>query len=118
MEALESSRQEVAERLRAKYRERNVPGMFEPQDAGMQAYVYLKDLESCLPDGESAFAVMADLIDPTCHGIEEQEFDGIGAPPRYISRCSNCGQWWDETDGIPRFPAYCPGCGCRVVSDD
>lgn len=60
----------------------------------------------------------ADLIDPTCHGIEEREFDGIGAPPRYTSRCSNCGQLWDETDGIPRFPAYCPDCGCRVVKND
>lgn len=58
---------------------------------------------------------IADLVDPTCHGIEEREHDGIGAPPRYTSRCSNCGQLWDETSGIPRFPAYCPSCGRRVM---
>ena len=61
---------------------------------------------------------LADLIDPTCHGIEEREQDGIGAPPRYTSHCSNCGQLWDETGGIPRFPTYCPNCGARVVSED
>ena len=118
MAARESSRQEIAKRLRDKYRERNTPGVFVAQDVGMQAYDYLKDLESCLPDGDSMFTVLADLIDPTCHGIEEREFDGIGAPPRYTSRCSNCGHMWDETDGIPFFPAHCPVCGARVVSCD
>lgn len=62
------------------------------------------------------FAMLAELIDPTCHGIEELEPDGIGAPPRYTSRCSACGQVWDETCGIPRFPPYCPNCGARVTS--
>ena len=94
-------RHEVAERLRAKYRERNAPGMFEVQDAGMQAYGYLKDLESCLPDGESAFTVIADLIDPTCHQVLEDE----------TQVCSECGGDLDERYGWN----YCPECGCRVV---
>lgn len=57
-------RREVAERLRVKYRERNAPGMFEVQDAGMQRSDYLQDLVDCLPDGDSAFTVLADLIEP------------------------------------------------------
>lgn len=61
------------------------------------------------------FARLADLIDPTCEGVEEREDDGIDAPPRYTSHCGNCGQMWDETSGIPRFPMYCPNCGARVV---
>lgn len=61
------------------------------------------------------FTRLADLIDPTCEGIEEREDDGISAPPRYTSHCGNCGQMWDGTSGIPRFPMYCPNCGARVV---
>lgn len=61
------------------------------------------------------FTRLADLIGPTCEGVEEREDDGIDAPPRYTSHCGNCGQMWDETSGIPRFPMYCPNCGARVV---
>lgn len=64
---------------------------------------------------EFLFNRLADLIDPTCEGVEEREDDGIDAPPRYTSHCGNCGQMWDETSGIPRFPMYCPNCGARVV---
>ena len=111
---INDERQEVTARLRAGGIARTV----------REAYVLLLHcvgIRPQLPADETyqeALSRIADLIDPTCHGIEEREFDGIGAPPRYISRCSNCGQWWDETDGIPRFPAYCPGCGCRVVRND
>lgn len=110
-----TSRAEVAKKLRAKHKERTMPGLFEPQDVYFYTLNYLKDLEECLPDGESAFTVLADLIDPTCEGVEEREDDGIDAPPRYTSHCGNCGQMWDETSGIPRFPPYCPNCGARVV---
>ena len=110
-----TNREEVAGKLRAKYKEHTMPGFFEPQDVYFQTLNYLKDLEECLPDGESAFTVLADLIDPTCEGVEEREDDGIDAPPRYTSHCGNCGQMWDETSGIPRFPMYCPNCGARVV---
>lgn len=61
------------------------------------------------------FNRLANLIDPTCEGVEEREDDGIDAPPRYTSHCGNCGQMWDETSSIPRFPMYCPNCGARVV---
>lgn len=55
-------RREVARKLREKYIERNTPGYFEVQDLNFQALNYLKDLESCLPDGDSAFTVLADLM--------------------------------------------------------
>ncbi len=104
MTATADERREVAARLRAKYRERNAPGMFEVQDAGMQAYGYLKDLESCLPDGESAFTVLADLIDPTCHRVIEDE----------TQVCSECSGDLDEGYGWD----FCPHCGARVVGCD
>lgn len=113
-----TSREEVAEKLRAKYKERTMPGFFEPQDVYFYTLNYLKDLEECLPDGESVFTVLVDLIDPTCNAIMELEPDGIGAPPRYTSRCSNCGQVWEEAMYFPQVPVYCPNCGARVVRDD
>ncbi|MDY3129913.1 MAG: hypothetical protein SOW20_07830 [Berryella intestinalis] len=95
------TRREVAERLRAKHRERNAPGMFEAQDLGLQVMSYLKDLESCLPDGDSAFAVIADLIDPTCNILSGDEGN-------HAMHCSVCGCAFL---GL----RYCSGCGARVV---
>ena len=112
-----TERQEVAARLRAKYYERYSEGWLEVQDLNFQALNENEDLMSCLPDGDM-FKVLADLIDPTCHAIEELEPDGIGAPHRYTIRCSNCGQLWGETGGILREPDYCPNCGARVVCDE
>lgn len=70
-------RREVAARLREKHRECTSPLLMEPQDVDMQALGYLRDLESCVPDGESLFTVLADLIEPspTCEfwDAEEQE---------------------------------------------
>lgn len=43
MEAPESSRQEIAEKLREKYNERNAPGMFDVQDVG-RAYTPIMKL--------------------------------------------------------------------------
>ena len=57
-------RQRVAAALRAKYRERTEGRFFLPQMIGAYEIDYLRDLESCLPDGESMFTVLADLIDP------------------------------------------------------
>lgn len=62
----DEERREVAKRLRDKNRERNQPGMFEPQDMGMMAYNCLLDLQSCLPGEGTFFEVLADLIEPSC----------------------------------------------------
>lgn len=93
------NREEVAKKLRAKYKERTMPGLFEPQDVYFYTLNYLKDLEKCLPDGESAFTVLADLIDPTCKPVE--------ADNNIV--CSECGADLYDDD------LYCPHCGSRVV---
>lgn len=105
-------REEVAKKLRAKYKERTMPGFFVPQDVYFYTLDYLKDLEKCLPDGESAFTVLADLIDPTC---ELKIQDGHAC-------CGNCGHRlageYEEEEGYWCFRPYCPDCGSRVVCDD
>lgn len=119
-------RREVAERLREKHRERNAPGMFEVQDVGMQAYGYLKDLESCLPDGESAFTVLADLIDPTCRIVyvdESYSTPDVGRVDEWHYECSRCcyelsdGEMYEFESGALPF-RYCPECGCRVTGGE
>nr|DAR17089.1 MAG TPA: putative cytoplasmic protein [Caudoviricetes sp.] len=97
-----TNRQEVAKKLRAKYKERTMPGFFEPQDVYFYTLNYLKDLEKCLPDGESAFTVLADLIDHTCKPVE--------ADNNIV--CSECGADLYDDD------LYCPHCGARVVRDE
>lgn len=103
------NRREVAERLRAKHRERNAPGMFEAQDLGLQALSYLEDLEECLPDGDSAFTVIADLIDPTCE-INKN-------PDGYGYSCSRCNSFASQ-NCHPYVNGYCMHCGARVVNID
>ena len=100
-------RREVAERLREKHRERMEPGQFMPQDLGLQALDYLEDLESCLPEGDSAFTVIADLIDPTCT-MRRVHVGGC--------ICSNCHAHLEHEHG--ENLRYCPRCGVRVVSVD
>lgn len=115
------NRAEVAKKLRAKYKERTMPGFFEPQDVYFQTLNYLKDLEECLPDGESAFTVLADLIDPTCkpHITSEILTESI---TKYTAECSNCGAIFGDfpTMGQAKttHPVYCPACGARVVRDE
>ena len=101
-----TERQEVAEKLRAKYKERTMPGFFEPQDVYFQTLNYLEDLESCLPDGKSAFTVLADLIDPTC----ELDLDFC---MEYIV-CQSCGYELPHGTHLDETK-YCPNCGSRVV---
>ena len=101
-------RREVARKLREKNIERNTHGYFEVQDLNFQAYNYLKDLEACVPDGDSLFTILADLIDPeqerTCHAVEDVSVGG------YVSwRCSECEQPINKADN------YCSNCGAKVV---
>lgn len=63
-DSTDGERREIARRLREKHRERMSPGTFEGQCAESKALGYLRDLESCVPDGDSLFTVLADLIEP------------------------------------------------------
>lgn len=114
MEARESSRQEIAGKLREKYNERNAPGMLEAQDVGMQAYDYLHDFIDCLPDGDSAFTVIADLIDPTCKvsSVDPVE-DEVGLTIGWEFHLT-CGH--TVVMQCNEAPSYCTECGARVVN--
>ena len=108
-----TSRQEVAKKLRESGK-----WLDSGDTASIREALFLIDQNVEAPNCREfapLFDRLADLIDPTCEGVEEREDDGIDAPPRYTSHCGNCGQMWDETSGIPRFPMYCPNCGDRVV---
>ena len=116
-----TSREEVAKKLRAKYKERTMPGFFEPQDVYFYTLNYLKDLEKCLPDGESAFTVLADLIDLTCEVVRVPDNDEFMV--RVVSgfMCKKCGHEViveRNCDGWAEPPNYCPNCGARVVRDE
>nr|DAE84090.1 MAG TPA: DNA-directed RNA polymerase [Caudoviricetes sp.] len=114
-----TNRQEVAEKLRETARtfDKEYPNGAKDwldENAAFNTVDEIIGTDNNIPYAPF-FTRLADLIEPTCEGVEEREDDGIDAPPRYTSHCGNCGQMWDETSGIPRFPMYCPNCGARVV---
>lgn len=100
---------EAAKRLREKHSERNSAGWLEAQDMNMQALNYLHDLAGCLPDGDSAFTVLAELIDPTCEMVVKNGHACCG-------RCGHrlAGECEVEEDYY-EFRPFCPDCGARVV---
>ena len=116
-------RREVAARLREKYREKYCPGVWQVQSVNDQIWMYLKDLEACLPDGYSAFNVLADLIEPeerTCHVKLVDVTDSLG---QKMYQCSECGAlmtddacFFDGVDEIGWY-SYCPNCGAKVVDE-
>lgn len=110
-----SERREVAARLREKYREKYCPGVWQVQSVNDQIWMYLKDLEACLPDGYSAFNVLADLIEPeerTCHMRDASWDDGQCT---WGCICSECGAKHEhERSGWMNF---CPFCGAKVVKE-
>ena len=103
-----TNRQEVAENLRE----------VDTARTTNEVYVALLNCIGITHNYPTLFNRLADLIDPTCHSVTELEQDGIGAPHRYTTRCSNCGQLWSETSGAILEPKYCPHCGARVVRDE
>nr|WP_314639784.1 hypothetical protein [uncultured Olsenella sp.] len=114
MRPTDEERRVVAARLREadrEWRELGEPWAIEDlmQAVGFRTYEDADDL---------LLVRLADLMDPTCHAVEELEPDGVGAPPRYTIHCSRCGQLWDETGGVSRSPAYCPNCGARVTEGE
>lgn len=117
-------RREVAARLREKYREKYCPGVWQVQSVNDQIWMYLKDLEACLPDGYSAFNVLADLIEPeperTCRNIASESDREWGNP--FI--CSECGA--DPHDAESYYCGFssgehdwrfCPSCGAKVIRE-
>lgn len=71
-------------------------------------------------------AMVADLIDPTCHIVcvdDTYNTPETGRVDEWHYECGKCGIELDDNDtdamdsGAKPFD-YCPNCGCRVVSDD
>lgn len=123
-------RREVARKLREKQIERNTPGYFEVQDLNFQALNYLKDLEACVPDGDSLFTVLADLIEPepelTCKPIVEEITYQWGGK-QYEIKCDKCGEPFIRTFSDKEFVydlarnlvsngiRFCQRCGAKVA---
>ena len=88
-------RREVAARLR----------QASHTDANLDVAIAIAILETIGEVHRPIAAVVADLIDPTCHLLPSSD-GGFG--------CDRCYTWFPSMKEKPRF---CPECGARVVSD-
>lgn len=110
MEARESSRQEIAKRLRKMAKKHAaVEASRVARAIGLEYKVYGTVVAFTSADVQD----LADLIDPTC------ELEDAGDVPASVKDnlitffCSECGSpvYNDMT------PSYCPYCGARVVDE-
>lgn len=97
----------VAAALRKKYRERSGRRVFLLQMGGMYEIACLHDLESCLPDGESMFTILADLIEPdTTTDTTKSQTTSLSSSlcERGVSTCSS--------EVTPKYSEVTPKQGC------
>lgn len=105
MKPTSDERREVAEKLRHA----------SHTDANLDVTIAIAILETMGEVHRPIAAVVADLIDPTCHlvGTTLQTWtDGTHAFYHELSCGHTCETVWAKP------PAYCTECGARVVSDD
>lgn len=126
MAARESSRQEIAERLRdcivyAKKHDLNGDCDMGSDKCVETRNTLYNDIASCIEEygnfnlsAEQVFTRLADLIDPTCYVVGTTSEEGLYGPTIFHHELS-CGHT-DDT-GWPEPPAYCYECGARVVAD-
>lgn len=99
-------RREVAEKLRHA----------SHTDANLDVTIAIAILDTIGEVHRPIAAVVADLIDPTCHVVgttsEEGLYDGLTIFRHELSCGHTCETVWLEP------PAYCDECGARVVRDD
>lgn len=99
-------RREVAEKLRHA----------SHTDANLDVTIAIAILDTIGEVHRPIAAVVADLIDPTCHLVgttsEEGLYDGLTIFRHELSCGHTCETVWLEP------PAYCDVCGARLVSDD
>ncbi len=99
-------RREVAEKLRHA----------SHTDANLDVTIAIAILDTIGEVHRPIAAVVADLIDPTCHVVgttsEEGLYDGLTIFRHELSCGHTCETVWLEP------PAYCDVCGARVVDDE
>ena len=93
-------RREVAARLR----------QASHTDANLDVAIAIAILETIGEVQRPIAAVVADLIDPTCH-IEDDDWASQQCMGPMLS-CDRCGNAFPEINGPYQ---YCPCCGARVV---
>lgn len=96
MTATSDERREVAKKLRHA----------SHTDANLDVTIAIAILDTIGEVHRPIAAVVADLIDPTCHFFPT--FDGGFG-------CDRCYTWFQSMETKPN---HCPSCGARVVSDD
>lgn len=102
MNRISDERREVAERLK------EYATGFDFGDSNPWWYVQKAVFGDVIAhDTSDAFALLADLIDPTCHVCIPNEIEGD-------CFCSECGALVGEYG----YTSYCPNCGRRLVSGD
>nr|WP_314638549.1 hypothetical protein [uncultured Olsenella sp.] len=94
-------RREVAERLRDL---QHMTYYAEETLENIKDAIGLADTTNTFREPEDVYEVLADLIDPTCHQVIEDE----------TQVCSECSGDLDEGYGWD----FCPHCGARVVDFD
>ena len=106
MAATSDERHEVAEKLR----------QASHTDTDFDVTIAIAILETIGEVHRPIAAVVADLIDPTCHVVgttsEEGLYDGLTIFRHELSCGHTCETVWLEP------PAYCDVCGARVVDDE
>ena len=104
-------RREVAEKLRHA----------SHTDANLDVTIAIAILDTIGEVHRPIAAVVADLIDPTCHVSDEEvtHQPTLDAMAVHVYTCDRCSSPFYMGDVcMPPKPLYCPYCGARVVSDD
>lgn len=107
MAATSDERREVAEKLRHA----------SHTDANLDVTIAIAILDTIGEVHRPIAAVVADLIDPTCHVVSEALHTGsFGCEEAGTEFTLSCGHTVIVDGDFP--PGYCDECGARVVSDD
>ena len=111
MTATSEERREVAEKLRHA----------SHTDANLDVTIAIAILDTIGEVHRPIAAVVADLIDPTCHVSDEEvtHQPTLDAMAVHVYTCNRCNSpfYMGDVCMHPK-PLYCPYCGARVVRDD
>ena len=107
MSATSDERREVAARLR----------QASHTDANLDVTIAIAILDTIGEVHRPIAAVVADLIDPTCHVVSEALHTGsFGCEEAGTEFTLSCGHTVIVDGDFP--PGYCDECGARVVDDE